>query len=54
MAESLEGARVALRRDNPFIQLEAAANELACFLGDSSPDLVRVGPKKHRHIALRG
>jgi DNA-binding transcriptional LysR family regulator len=49
MAESLEGARVALRCDNPLIQLKAAASglgiaELACFLGDSSPDLVRVWP----------
>ena len=39
MGESLEGARIALRCNNPFIQLEAAANhigiaELACFLGD--------------------
>jgi DNA-binding transcriptional LysR family regulator len=49
MGEPLEGARTALRCDNPFIQLTAAANdigiaELACFLGDSSPDLVRVWP----------
>lgn len=51
MGESLEGARVALRCDNPLIQLEAAANEvgiseLACFLGDSTPDLVRVWPNE--------
>jgi DNA-binding transcriptional LysR family regulator len=49
MAEALEGARVALRCDNPFVQLKAAADEvgiaeLACFLGDASPDLVRVWP----------
>ena len=49
MGESLEGARVALRCDNPLIQLKAAADELgiaelACFLGDTSPDLVRVWP----------
>src|SRR5215468_3940708 len=49
MGESLEGARIALRCDNPLIQLKAAANnvgiaELACFLGDSSQDLVRVWP----------
>jgi DNA-binding transcriptional LysR family regulator len=49
MGESLEGARIALRCDNPLIQLKAAANEvgiveLACFLGDDSPDLVRVWP----------
>jgi DNA-binding transcriptional LysR family regulator len=51
MGESLEGARVALRCDNPLIQLKAAANEvgiveLACFLGDDSPDLVRVWPNE--------
>jgi DNA-binding transcriptional LysR family regulator len=49
MGESLEGSRIALRCDNPLIQLKAAANELgiaelACFLGDSCPDLVRVWP----------
>src|SRR5262249_37837014 len=49
MGESLEGARIALRCDNPLIQLKAAANELgiaelACFLGDSSADLVRIWP----------
>jgi DNA-binding transcriptional LysR family regulator len=51
MGESLEGARIALRCDNPLIQLKAAANEagiaeLACFLGDSSQDLVRVWPNE--------
>ena len=51
MGESLEGAHVALRCDNPLIQLKAAANEvgiaeLACFLGDASPDLVRVWPNE--------
>jgi DNA-binding transcriptional LysR family regulator len=49
MGESLEGARVAARCDNPLIQLKAAASEvgiaeLACFLGDASPDVVRVWP----------
>jgi len=49
MGESLDGARIALRCDNPLIQLKVAANgagiaELACFLGDSSPELVRVWP----------
>jgi DNA-binding transcriptional LysR family regulator len=49
MDESLEGARIALRCDNPLIQVRAAASnvgivEAACFLGDSSPDLVRVWP----------
>jgi DNA-binding transcriptional LysR family regulator len=49
MGETLEGSRIALRCDNPLIQLKAAADEvgiaeLACFLGDSSRDLVRVWP----------
>jgi hypothetical protein len=50
MGESLDGARVAIRCDNPLIQLKAAANEagsiaeLACFLGDSSRELVRIWP----------
>jgi DNA-binding transcriptional LysR family regulator len=51
MGESLDSARVAVRCDNPLIQLKAAANEagiaeLACFLGDCSPDLVRVWPNE--------
>lgn len=51
MGESLDGARIALRCDNPLIQLKAAANaagiaELACFLGDLSPDVVRVWPNE--------
>ncbi|HEY2049816.1 MAG TPA: LysR family transcriptional regulator [Caulobacteraceae bacterium] len=49
MGESLEGARFALRCDNPFVQRQAAADglgiaELACFLGDPSERLVRVWP----------
>jgi DNA-binding transcriptional LysR family regulator len=49
MGESLEGAHIALRCNNPLIQLRAAANdigiaELACFLGDNCADLVRVWP----------
>jgi len=49
MGEALEGARVVLRCDNPLIQVRAAASnvgivEAACFLGDSSPGLVRVWP----------
>jgi DNA-binding transcriptional LysR family regulator len=49
MGESLQGARVAARCDNPLIQLRAAASrvgiaELACFLGDASPDVVRIWP----------
>src|SRR5262249_13971334 len=56
MGESLEGARIALRCNNPLIQLKAAANdigiaELACFLGDTSPDLVRVWPHAQRNTA---
>jgi DNA-binding transcriptional LysR family regulator len=51
MGESLEGARIALRCDNPLIQLRAAASrggiaEAACFLGDFAPDLVRVWADK--------
>jgi DNA-binding transcriptional LysR family regulator len=49
LGESLEGARISVRCDNPLIQLEAAAKdagiaELACFLGDDSPDVTRVWP----------
>ena len=51
MGESLEGARIALRCDNPLFQVRAAAGhvgivEAACCLGDSSPDLVRVWPNE--------
>jgi DNA-binding transcriptional LysR family regulator len=47
MGEVLEGARVAVRCDNPLIQLQAAAQdvgiaELACFLGDECGELVRI------------
>ncbi len=58
MGESLDGARIALRCDNPFVQLRAAANkggiaEAACFLGDAVPDLVRVWPDQapNRRVA---
>jgi DNA-binding transcriptional LysR family regulator len=49
LGEALDGARIALRCDNPLIQRTAAANdvgiaELACFLGDRFPDLIRVWP----------
>jgi DNA-binding transcriptional LysR family regulator len=49
MNESLDQARIALRCDNPLIQLQAAANgigiaELACFLGDDCAALVRIWP----------
>jgi DNA-binding transcriptional LysR family regulator len=49
MGEALEGARVAVRCDNPFIQRQTAAEgagiaELACFLGDERADLVRIWP----------
>ena len=49
MGESLEGARLALRCDNPFVQRQAGVDglgiaELACFLGDASEGLVRVWP----------
>ena len=60
MGESLDGARIALRCDNPLIQLKAAANEvgiaeLMCFLGDCSLGLVRVWPNEapvHRSVWL--
>jgi len=49
LGESLDGARIALRCDNPLIQRTAAAHdvgiaEIACFLGDCFPDLVRIWP----------
>ena len=49
MGEALEGARVAVRCDNPIIQLKAAASEVgiaevACFLGDATHDVVRIWP----------
>jgi DNA-binding transcriptional LysR family regulator len=49
MGEALEGARVAVRCDNPLIQLQAAAHdagiaELACFLGDECAELARIWP----------
>jgi DNA-binding transcriptional LysR family regulator len=49
LGESLDGARVALRCDNPLVQRAAVANdvgiaELACFLGDCFPDVTRVWP----------
>lgn len=49
MNESVEEARIALRCDNPLIQLQAAANgigiaELACFLGDDCANVVRLWP----------
>ncbi len=49
MGEPLDGARIALRCDNPLIQRAAAANdvgiaELACLLGDGSPGVIRIWP----------
>ena len=51
LGESLDGARIALRCDNPFIQRMAAARdmgiaELACVLGDGFPEIVRVWPQE--------
>jgi DNA-binding transcriptional LysR family regulator len=56
LGESLDGARIALRCDNALIQRTAAANdvgiaELACFLGDCFPDVIRVWP--HEESAFR-
>jgi DNA-binding transcriptional LysR family regulator len=49
LGESLSGARVPARCDNPLLQVEAAANhlgiaELACFIGDGHADLRRIWP----------
>lgn len=49
MGEALEGARLAVRCDNPLIQRRTSAEgagiaELACFLGDECSDLVRIWP----------
>lgn len=57
MNESLAEARIALRCDNPLIQLRAAANgigvaELACFLGDDCADLVRIWPGEPPTVRL--
>ena len=51
MGEQLDGARIALRCDSPFVQLRSAAShggiaEAVCFLGDVAPDLVRVWPDR--------
>jgi DNA-binding transcriptional LysR family regulator len=47
MGESLQGARYAVRSNDQYAQLTAAAQdlgicELACFFGDSYPEVVRV------------
>ena len=47
--ESLDGARTTVRSNDRFLQVRATAvglgiSELACFLGDECPDLVRVWP----------
>lgn len=49
MGESLNGAQTSIRSNDRFIQLRATAvglgiSELACFLGDDHPALVRVWP----------
>jgi DNA-binding transcriptional LysR family regulator len=51
LGESLDGARISVRCDNPLLQLEAAVSgagiaELACFFGDDSPALVRIWPSE--------
>jgi DNA-binding transcriptional LysR family regulator len=51
MGETVEEARVAVRCDNPLIQLQAAAHDagiaqLACFLGDECADIVRLWPNE--------
>jgi DNA-binding transcriptional LysR family regulator len=47
--ESLDGARTTVRSNDRFLQVKATAvglgiSELACFLGDDFPELVRVWP----------
>lgn len=49
VGESLEGTQTSIRSNDRFVQLKATAvglgiSELACFLGDDHPDLVRVWP----------
>jgi DNA-binding transcriptional LysR family regulator len=51
MGESLQGARYALRTNDQYVQLTAASEgpgicELACFFGDSHPEVVRVWPEE--------
>jgi DNA-binding transcriptional LysR family regulator len=47
--ESLDGARTTVRSNDRLVQVKATAvglgiSELACFLGDDGPGLVRVWP----------
>jgi len=47
--ESLEGARTTVRSNDRFVQVKATAvglgiSDLACFLGDDFPELVRLWP----------
>ncbi len=49
MGESLQGARVSVRSNDQVAQLTATANglgisELACYFGDSHPEVTRVWP----------
>lgn len=51
MGESLQGARYAVRSNDQYVQLTAAREslgicELACFFGDSHPEVVRVWPEE--------
>ena len=55
MGESLQGARYAIRSNDQYVQLTAAAEglgicELACFFGDSHPEVVRVWPKETPNV----
>jgi len=55
MGESLEGARYAVRSNDQYVQLTAAAEdigicELACFFGDSHPEVVRVWPEERPNL----
>ena len=55
MGESLEGARYAVRSNDQYVQLTAAAEdigicELACFFGDRHPEVVRVWPEERPNL----
>ena len=55
MGESLQGARYAIRSNDQYVQLSAAEEglgicELACFFGDSHPEVVRVWPDETPNV----
>ena len=55
LRESLEGARYAVGSNDQHVQLAAASEglgicELACFFGDSHPEVVRVWPQERPNL----